>query len=208
MSVPASRKPWPMRWIVVAILAFIVPYTYLNLKYRKPAKAFEPYADMKAQANVNRLLDAGYRRVSVRAERPFPALAPAEITRGLAAAPAPAPGGLPEQLGKTLVETPRLPAGYRDILAPAELSTLIPARLQFTATLDNDHEQLGGAEVFVRDDAVIIVPTFEPVPGDLIISTRESNVLLTLPAGLLPPGTHVVTLAGARDSLRWTVLVR
>ena len=207
MSAP-SRKPWPMRWIVASILLFIVPYTYVNLKFRKPNKAFEPYADMKAQANVNRLLDAGYKRVSVRAERPFPALSPAEITHGPSAVLAPAPGGLPEALGKTLVEPPRLPAGYRELLAPAEFSTLMPARLQFTATLDNDHEQLGGAEVFVRDDSVVIVPTFEPVPGDLTIRTRESNVLLTLPAGLLAPGQHIVTLAGARDSLRWTVLVR
>ncbi len=208
MSAPASRKPWPMRWIVVAILLFIAPYTYVTLKFRKPNKAFEPYADMKEQANVHRLLDAGYKRVSVRAERPFPALSPAEITRGPAAAPASAPGGLPEPLGKTLVEVPRLPSGYRDVLAPAEFSTLMPVRLQFTATLDTDHEQLGGAEVFVRDDGIVVVPTFEPVPGDLTIRTRESNVLLTLPAGLLPPGMHVVTLAGARDSLRWTVLVR
>ena len=90
MSAPASRKPWPMRWIVLAILLFIVPYTYVTLEYRKPNKAFEPYADMKEQANVHRLLDAGYKRVSVRAERPFPALSPAEITRGPAAAPSPA----------------------------------------------------------------------------------------------------------------------
>ncbi|MCU0793143.1 MAG: hypothetical protein MUE42_09915 [Opitutaceae bacterium] len=60
-----ERKPWPLRWIVLTILVVIVPYTYVNLKFRKPNKAFEPYADMMAQANVNRLLDAGFRRVSL-----------------------------------------------------------------------------------------------------------------------------------------------
>jgi hypothetical protein len=203
-----SRKPWPMRWIVLVIVLCIGPYTYVNLKYRKPNKVFEPYADMKEQANVKQLLEAGYNRVTVRAERPFPALAPSEITRGTPAQLAPAPGGLPEPLGQTLVEIPRLPLGYRSLVAPAEVSSLMPLRLQFTAQIETDHEQLGGAQVFVRENSVVIVPTFEPVPGKLQARTRESDVLLTLPAGALQPGEHIFTLAGARDSIRWTVLVR
>lgn len=203
-----SRKPWPMRWIVASIILFLVPYTYVTFQYRKPNKPFEPYADMKDQANVNRLLAEGYRRATIRAERPFPALAPGEITRGAAARPAPAPGGLPDPLGKTLVEAPRLPAGYRDLVAPAELGSLMPARIQFTARLDNDREQLGGAEVFVRQNSVVVVPTFERVSGDLQTRSRDGSVLLTLPGGMLEPGEYVVTLAGAVDSLRWTVVVR
>jgi hypothetical protein len=209
MSV-AARKPWPLRWIVATILLFIVPYTYVNLKFRKPTPAFEPYADMKEQANVKRLLDAGYTRVSIAAERPHPAL-PAErllSAGGLRAVVSTAPGGLPRPLDTTLVELPRLPAGYADLVAPAELAAHESARLQFTARVEGDHEQLGGAAVYIRDDQVVIVPAFEPVPGDLRARTREGNVLLTLPAGLLAPGQHHFTLAGSRDSLRWTVLVR
>ena len=208
MSAPAARKPWPMRWIVAAILLFIVPYTYLNLKFRKPGKAFEPYADMKAEANVNRLLNAGYRRLDVRAERPFPALAPTEITRGPAADPAAAPGGLPAPLAETLLETPRLPAAYHSLIAPAEGNTLLPCRLQFTARLESDREQLAGADLYQRDRDLVIVPVFEPVPEGLHARTTESTVLLTLPAGLLAPGRHAITLVGTRESLRWDVLVR
>lgn len=199
-----------MRWIVASILLFVVPYTYVNLKFRKPNKAFEPYADMKEQANVKRLLDAGYTRVAVRAERPYPALSARQVLSDAAAnaGAAPAPGGLPSPLDKTLVEPPRLPAAYANLVAPDVLNAHEPARLQFTARLDSDHEQLGGADVFIRDDSVVIVPTFEPVPGSLQARAKESTVLLTLPAGLLAPGSHSVTLAGAQTSLRWTMMAR
>lgn len=205
----ATRKPWPMRWIVASILLFIVPYTYINLKYRKPGPAFEPYADMRAQANVKRLLDAGYTRVSIRAERPFPALPGPEILRDAPAASfTPAPGGLPAPLDTLLVEPPRLPESYRDLIAPAEFATTDSVRIQFTTHLAGEHEQLGGAEVYVHDALVVIVPTFEPVPEGLRTRTRDANILLTLPAGLLAPGRHVFNLSGIRDSVRWSVLVR
>lgn len=197
-----------MRWVVASIVLFLVPYTYITIQYRKPEKPFEPYADMKEKANIHRLQDAGYDRTTVRAERPFPALTPGEITRGTPASPAPAPGGLPDPLGQTLVEIPRLPAGYRDLVTAAELGALLPTRIQFTARLESDREQLGGAEVFIRENSIVIVPTFERTPGDLQARTQDSPVLITLPGGLLEPGDYVVTLAGARDSLRWTVVVR
>ncbi len=208
MSAAASRKPWPMRWVVASIILFLVPYTYITFKYRKPEKPFEPYADMKNQANVKRLIEAGYVRSNLRAERPFPALPAKEITRGSAAKATSLPGGLPDPLGQTLVEIPRLPADYQDLLAPAEITALMPTRVQFTAKLESDHEQLGGAEIYIHNGSVVIVPTFEPVPGELKIRTRNSTVLLTLPPGLLNPGEHIITLAGTRNSLRWNVIVR
>lgn len=205
----ATRKPWPMRWILASILLFIVPYTYINLKFRKAGPAFEPYADMQAQANVKRLLEAGYTRVTVRAERPFPALPRVAIIQNAPLATfVPAPGGLPSPLGQILVETPRLPETYRDLVAPAEFTTADAPRLQFTARHPGQHEQLGGAEVYLQGDSVVIVPTFEPVPEGLQARTADTNVLLTLPAGMLAPGRHRVTLAGTRDSVTWQVVVR
>jgi hypothetical protein len=204
----SARKPWPLRWVVATILLFIVPYTFLTLKYRKPGRAFEPYADLKAQANVKRLLDAGYVRVSLHAERPFPPLRAAAIAPGTLARTEPAPAGLPDALNHTLVETPSLPLAYRDLLTPAELTHTEPARLQFTASFSDEHTQPAGADLYVRDNNIIIVPTFEPVPGGLTARTRETNLLLTLPASLLAPGRHEVTLLGTRSSLRWTWLVR
>lgn len=206
MSVPSapSRKPWPMRWIVLTILVVIVPYTFVNLKFRKPNKAFEPYADMMNQANVNRLLDAGYRRVTLPAATPSPDFpAPGDT----AAALAPASGGLPSELGETLVQAPRLPVSYRDVTAPAQLAIGESATLRFTVALDTDRERIGGADLFLRDQTVVIVPTFVGTASSTS-AAREQIVQITLPAALLAPGTHVFTLAGGRDSVNWSILVR
>ena len=206
----APRKPWPMRWIVASILLFVVPYTYVNLKFRKPNKAFEPYADMKEQANVKRLLDAGFTRASVRAERPYPALSAQQLLPEGAqrAAVSTVAGGLPPPLDSTLVEPPRLPAAYANLITASELSAHDAARMQFNARLEGDHEQLAGAAVYIRNDEIVIVPSFEPVPGSLQARSKEGIVLLTLPPGLLAPGQHTVTLVGATESARWTVKVR
>ena len=55
---------------MLAILAVVVPYTWLTLAYRKPGPAFQPYEDLRRQANVKRLLAAGYQRISLTAQRP------------------------------------------------------------------------------------------------------------------------------------------
>ena len=100
-----------MKWVFVAILACIVPYTVLTLKYRKAAPAYQPYEDSKQRANVLRLLDAGYQRITVKAERPSD---PEELVRTLntQAEILTVAGGLPEDLNATLVETPLLPADF------------------------------------------------------------------------------------------------
>jgi len=205
LTMSVTRKPWPMRWIVAAILLFIVPYTYVNLKFRKPNRAFEPYADMKEQANVKRLLDAGYTRVNVRAERPYPPLGAAQVLGpGRSRVTfARSPGGLPRPLDGTLVEAPRLPLRYGDLVAPAEVSGDEAIRLQFTATVEGANEQLAGAEIYIRSNEVVVAPTFEPLPGKLAARDQQSLVLLTLPAGILAPGRHTFTLAGRESSLRW-----
>jgi hypothetical protein len=92
-----DRKPWPMKWIVVSILLFIPIYTYLTLHYRRPGPAFNPYRDMRDRADVIRLLKAGYQRIAVDAARP------AEDAAVEGGASSPAPGGLPDDLRKTLV---------------------------------------------------------------------------------------------------------
>ena len=189
-----------MKWIIVAILAMIVPYTFLTLRYRKPGPAFQPYQDMKSRANVARLLAAGYQRIPLTAQRPADgarATGNAPITRSS--------GGIPADLRSTLVESPRLPLEITSVTASATASTLQPYVIQLTCTLPDDKQQLGGAELFLREETIVITPTFEPVTGDLRTRSRESAVLRTVPAGALKPGTYSVTVIGEHASRAWNL---
>ena len=63
-------KTLPLRWVVVAIVVFIVGYTFLRLHFGKRGKPFEPYHDLAERAATHHLVELGYERVAVEIERP------------------------------------------------------------------------------------------------------------------------------------------
>ncbi len=193
-----------MKWIFVAILLVIVPYTFIRLRYQKPNPAFEPYADMKNQANTLRLLSAGYQRITLEADRPVEA--PRLNTP--AAATAAALPGLPSALAETLIDPPFLPREILSVTAPATTNALFTYPVLVTCTLPDQKHQLAGAFLYVRDDELIFVPQFENIDGDLSARTREHTLRLTVPAGSLKPGTYRATLPGAHTSQSWSLDVR
>ncbi len=197
-----DRRPWPMKWIVLTIIVVLVPYTFLTLYYRKPGPAYRPYQDAQERANVVRLLSAGYQRITVAAQRP------ADSPRAAAAAPTTAVlGGLPSELVATLVQKPLLPPEIHAVTAAPSVSALQPYAIQFTCTLPDNKQQLAGAELYVKDAEIVITPDFELLTGGLLARSRESVILLTVPAGALKPGTYRVTLAGQHSSRAWSVQV-
>ncbi len=202
-AAPQQRQPWPMKWIVVAIILVIVPYTILTFRYRKPGPAFQPYEDMKNRTNVTRLLAAGYQRIPLLAQRPADGTRP-----GGGAAITTTAGGLPSELKSTLVEPLLLPTEILTVSAPATGSALLPYVIQLTCSLPSDKQQLGGAELYVRGEHVIVAPTFEHVSGDLLTRSRQAAVQLTLPSGTLRPGHYQVVLIAERSSRSWRLDVK
>ncbi|MET0263834.1 MAG: hypothetical protein ABW223_13100 [Rariglobus sp.] len=207
MPDPLNRKPWPMKWVAVAILACIIPYTWITVKYRKPTPAYQPYEDSKQRANVIRLLEAGFNRITVDAERPAD---PQNLINSMStlAEISDAPAGLAEGLDKTLVEVPQLPLSFSSVSAPRETAGLLPYPIVFTCTLGDQKHQLGGAQVFIRGETLVIVPQFEPLDGDLTARSKESPVAITLPGGTLKPGRHTLVICGSERSRQWTVEVK
>jgi hypothetical protein len=196
------RKPWPMKWIVVAILVFIPVYTYLTLHFRRPGPAFNPYQDMRDRADVIRLLKAGYQRVAVDASRPVDQA----LTAG--APSLPAPGGLPEDLRKTLIESPLLPLEVNSVSAPPMAVSGIDYQIVLGYTIPDNKRQLSGAHLYEKPGEIVIVADFERLAGGLLARTREGSALLDIPPGTLRPGTYRVTLVGERASRSWTLHVR
>lgn len=208
MSAPLNKKPWPMKWIVLAILTFMAGYTFITLKYRKPGRASEPYQDAKDRETVTRLRQAGYVRVPATAERPAE---PQHTRAALTSARAEikdAPGGLPPELDETLIDKPKLPEALADVIAPVTASAMLPYSLQYTCLLPDHKKLLGETRVYVKDNHVAIVTDFEGIDGDLLARTRESTLLLTIPASVFKSGeTFTLTLTGAKSSKQWAVQV-
>jgi hypothetical protein len=191
-----------MKWIVVAILVFIPIYTYLTLHFRRPGPAFNPYRDMRDRADVIRLLKAGYHRVAVEASRPV------DAAPGASAATLPAPGGLPDDLRNTLVESPLLPLEINAVSAEATAVSGIDYQIVLSYTIPDNKRQLSGAHLYEKPGEIVIVADFERLAGELLARTREGSALLDVPPGSLKPGTYRVTLVGERASRSWTLRVR
>lgn len=191
-----------MKWIVIAILVVIVPYTYLTLHYRRPGKAFQPYADLKDRANTMRLLSAGFQRITLTAQRPADPVRPL-----LNATINSSRGGLPTVLRSSLVDEPKLPAEIQNVSAAPHTSTSEPYLVQFSCTLPDNRQQLAGAQLYLREDEIFLVPNFERLGGDLIARSRENVVLLTVPPGALKPGNYRAAILGAQTSKTWTLQV-
>ncbi len=193
-----------MKWIVIAILAVIIPYTYITLRYRKPGKAFEPYHDMKERAQTVRLLSAGFQRVSLKAELPVDV----SPSRPAGAAVSRAPGGLPQILQDTLLDKPLLAAEIDDVHAAPVANTLLGYTIELRYTQPDHHQHLGGAEAYLQGDEIWIAPELEKLHGDLLARNRQNAVRLTFPAGSLKPGTYRVTALGTNSSRAWTLQVK
>jgi len=194
-----------MKWVALVIVVSLAAYTYLTLHYRKTNPAYLAYQDTKDRAGVMRLLSAGFQRVLLTAQRP--ADPSTRIQLGPAATTAAAAGGLDPEVGSSLLDLPLLPDEITHIAASASVSALLPYPIQFTCTLSDNKRQLSGAELYIKDRTLTLLPTFEQLGGDLLARSRESIVLVTLPPGTLKPGTYKVTVVGERASRTWPLQV-
>lgn len=191
-----------MKWVFLIIVLILVPYTYVTLHYRKPGPAYRPYQDAQERANVVRLLSAGYKRVTLQAERPadnVKAAAAAATTAGL--------GGLPSALISTLVQQPLLPAEIISVTAAPSVRATEPYAIQFACTLPDNKQLLAGASLYLKDAEIVIAPDFELLTGGLQARTRDSVILLTVPPGTLAAGSYRASLVGQHSSRAWTVQV-
>jgi hypothetical protein len=191
-----------MKWVVLAIILSIGVYTFLTLRYRKSERLFRPYQDIRDRANVHRLIDAGYQRVTLEADLPVDPVAPESAARTTVAI-----AGLPSGLRETLVVPPELPAEILSVAAAPSVSGLFAYPIGVKCTLPDNKRQLAGAELYVHGDELVITPDFERLSGGLLARNRERLIRLTVPAGTLKPGSYHLTLVGTQSSRSWTLQV-
>ena len=199
---PASRNPWPMKWIVLVIILSIGAYTFLTLRYRKVERAFRPYADAKERVTTKRLLAAGYQRIPLDAELPTDG-----ANREADAVTKSAGAGLPTELREQLVDQPKLPTEIVSVAAASSVNSMFAYPIGFKCTLPDNKRQLAGAELYVRGNEIVLAPDFDQLSGGLLSRTRENVIRVVVPPGTLKPGSYTVTLAGSRASKAWTLQV-
>jgi hypothetical protein len=194
------RRPWPLKWIAAAIAIYIAAYTVVNLRYRKPGPEFQPYEQFREREALAR---AGWRHIPARAEWPADprfSRTDAEIIPGA--------GGLPGGLGAALSDQGPLPVEIGRISAAGEAGTGQPYAVQFSCSVADNRCELGGAELYLKDGSLCIVPDIERLPGALLSRTRIKVIRLTVGPGALPAGRYRVTLVAERASKCWALEVK
>lgn len=212
MSHP-SPKPWPIKSVALVILLSLAAYTIFTLAtldQRKTAKqTHEPWAEAQARAEkVQRAADAGYKLIAATTERPStPGLIDEAISK-FRAPITPAPAGIPVEISVLLPEQPKLPDTIGQIAAPATIAAKDPCQILYTCQLPDDRKHLGDTTLYIKDNHLVIITHFDTLDGDLRARTRETTILLTIPAGTLEPNhTYDITLAARSESRRWHLLV-
>jgi hypothetical protein len=192
-----------MKWIVLAIVVCIVPYTWITIKYRKEAPAHLPYQDNKDRAQVMRLLEAGFQRIPISLERLVDPPAP---LKGAAAVEV-APGGLPLILNGLLIDNPPVPSTFSQVNAPAESLSSALYEVTLGCTQPDHQEHPTTSVVYRLHQEVIFIIGYEKNSGELLSRRTDAFLRVIVPAHVFEPGQYHATLIGAQASRHWTFTV-
>ena len=207
MSTPrkTTPKPWPMKWIVLAIVIFVVGYTAVNFFYRKKGPAYRPYQDAQDRATTARLLAAGWHKIPLETSRPLekPDLdgTPAKITHELA--------GLGPDLESKFAEKPKLIATIDKVTAPGNVAHGANYEVYFTASLSKLTMQVGELTLYQHDHELVLIPSIEPLPGKGLMSRwNDSTYYVRFPTTSLPPGRYTMRIVALAPAATWTFEIR
>ncbi|MBL9218296.1 MAG: hypothetical protein JNG82_07400 [Opitutaceae bacterium] len=198
-------KPWPMKWVVLAIVVGLAGYTAVNLYYRKPGRGYRPYQDAQDRATTARLLAAGWHKLPIDERRPAekPALdtAPAAITRAAV--------GLGADFEPNFAEKPGLLASVDRVIAPAVVARGETYTAYFTATLPSQKTQLGNVSLYHREHEFVLLPSSEPLPGKGLLSRWEdSTYCVNIPTAGLAPGRYRMRIVAKGPAAAWSFTVK
>lgn len=202
---PPARKAWPIKWIVLAILAYVVGYTFINIAYRKPSgSAHEPYAEARQrELRTVQTTMHGWTRLTCSFTEALSTPEPAAVS----AEPLPQPldQHLPRELPMIMPGEPALHPANVTLHAPARLSAseALRLRLEFpeTASVPAFGEVLAYAKenrlyVFIQDQRHVARDA-QPTPA-------ASPLAIELPPAALTPGTWQATAFTASQALTWS----
>lgn len=198
-------KPWPMKWIVLVIVAFVVVYTAVNLYFRKPGPGYRPYQDAQDRATTARLLNAGWQRLPLTTRRPMEKPG----TDQPAAPVKRAAVGLGSDLEDKFAEKPQLLASIDQVTAPAAANRNGEYAAYFTASLANLKWQVGEMNLYRKDRELVLIPAAEPLPGSGLMSRwNDSTYWIGFSTANLPPGHYEMRIVAKGPAAAWSFDLR
>ncbi len=194
-----------MKWIVVSIVVFVVGYTVVNLYFRKPGRAYRPYQDANDRATTARLLAAGWHKLPLDTRRPVEKTAldhaPATIAHGAV--------GLGLDFAPNFAEAPKLLASIDKVSAPAEVVHGQDYSLFFTASVTDQHLQLGELTLYQRGNDLVLVPETEKLPGQQLMTRwNDATHAVTFATTALPPGRYTARIVARGPAATWSFTVK
>lgn len=196
-----------MKWIAIAIVLFVISYTFISLYFRKPGPAHRPYQEARDRATVQRLESAGYQRAAAESEVPADGRSSAHAPKPPFAEVKPWFGGLSKELGEVLIDKPQLPLELSHVSAPAALLSNETYVIDFTCLLPDKSTSFAQTFLYVKDQELALVSSFEPIGSELQSRDRDCTVRVRIPPGTLKAGEYRLTLVGARGSQQWSLQV-
>ncbi len=193
-----------MKWIVAAIVVFIVGYTLVNIYFRKPGRSARPYEDAANRFTTAKLLEAGWQKMPVETRRPVEKMNDTDavaISRGAI--------GLGLDLDPCFAEKPKLLASIDRVAAPGSVARGETYTAMFTGSVPDLQLQLGNIELYHHGNEIVLVPTIEHLPGQNLLSRwSDNNYCVSFPTSSLPPGKYQLRLVANGPSARWSVTIR
>ncbi len=192
-----------MKWVALAIAIFIIGYTLINLRYRKPGKGHEPAAEMKQRVTAARLKEAGWSVLACNTRRPVEKIASddAALARG--------PFGLGLDFNTTLVAKPNLLRSIDHVTAPDSVEAGADYTAYFTATISDLKLQLGDIQLYRRGNDLVLLPVTEHLPGKELYSRwQDADYCVTFSTSALPPGTYQISLFAQGPAAKWSFQIK
>lgn len=194
-----------MKWIVLAIVIFMLGYTAVNFYFRKKGPAYRPYQDAQDRATTARLLAAGWHKLPLETRRPMekpePDGATATIKREIA--------GLGPELESKFAEKPKLVATIDRASAPASVAHGSDYIFYFTVGLPNQKAQVGDLTLYQRDKELVLIASLETLPGkQLMTRWNDSNYCATFPTTNLSAGHYTIRVVSQAPAATWSFEVK
>jgi hypothetical protein len=186
-----------MTWVLIAIATYIVFYTFINLGYRKPDGAHEPWAEAqerKEEVSQKAMMDWIRIRVAIGADA-TPEASPDAVAAEREPPPERLDRALPIDLVVIMPGKPALAAGPKSVTAAAAASPDDPFRVHLVFAASDSASTLGEVLAYAKSmhlrlflqDGSRTLPGLPPVPV-------AGSIRLELPPGTLESGDWQASL--------------